>query len=136
MDGCVFKSDFVCEMYLFCHSVAVAVGLSHFLILLLIGYLTFLPPLVSNFFSLFSQFLCVYLLPFFPSPFPLFPLSFIHLYPLSPSLSPSCLSSSASACTSVSICLHDCVFAHLLHSLSQIPLCLSSTDNLPGGGSC
>lgn len=50
--------------------------------------------------------------------------------PISP---PSFLSRSATACMTVSICLHDCTFAHLFHSPSQISLCLSSSDNLPGG---
>ena len=80
---------------------------------------------ISHSSPLFSYFFCL-LLKFIYCP------SF-SLYPRPPSLSPSCLSCFASPCTSVSICPHDCIFAHLLHSLSQIPLCLSSSDILPGG---
>ena len=87
------------------------------LIFLLISYLTLLSSL---FLFLLSPLKFIYCLSF-------------SLYPRSPFLSPSCLSCFASPCTSVSICLHDCIFAHLLHSPSQIPLCLSSSDILPGG---
>lgn len=113
-------------MYLLCHGVAVVVGLSHFLIWLVIGYLSplFFIPFCFKMFSAFIRCLSVPLQSFLFSIFSVYP-------PLSAdSISFSfCLFWSASACTSVSICLHDCTFSILP---SQIPLCLSSSDNLPG----
>lgn len=71
----MFKRDFVCEMNVFCHSVAAVVGLS------LIGNLTSL----SSFFFLFLLSISKFLYLYFVS----FPSLSIYLYPPSPSLSPA-----------------------------------------------
>lgn len=105
---------------MFCRGAAVAVGLSHFLI-----FINFVIICHSSLFLL-----PVSNLPLFPctvSSLGVCPSSLSTFYP------PWFLSRSATACMSVSICLHDCTFAHLFHSPSQISLCLSSSDNLPGG---
>lgn len=126
IDGFVFRSDFVRDVFVFVVSQqlclipdSAADCLSD--IPLFFVYFKFSPPLSVAFHC--------------PPPCHLSPLS-VHLY-LSPSSvsisSPSCLSLSASACTSMSICPHDCTFAHLSHFPSQIPLCVSGSDNLSWG---
>lgn len=130
IDGFVFRSDFVRDVFVFV--------VSQWLCLLPDSAVDCLSdiPLSSFVYFRFSlplsvAFHCL------SAPRHLSPLS-VHLY-LSPSSvsisSPSCLSLSASACTSISICPHDCTFAHLSHFPSQIPLCVSGSDNLSWGGS-
>lgn len=140
--GVCLKSDFVCEVcFLFCHTVAVVMGLSHFLILS-VDWLPDVPLLLSfpNFslqFQRFSSLNYGLSLSLTVSSVSLLCLSTfivrLHLF------SPSCLSCSASACTSVSICPHDCILAHFLHlSLKSPYVSLALTTSLGGlwGGSC
>lgn len=92
--------DFVCEMFLFHHSVSVAVGLSHFLILLLIDYLAFLSSLFSFLLSI-SNFLCFIYCLSLPHCSLLLRLP-VYLHPPSPSLSPPSLL--------ILLCLHVCLY--------------------------